>query len=79
MQRLEEFFELSQVAPLSYETAEPDQKRTLVEKLTSNFEADSENVVVTLRSPFRQLAERQKADFGGVILAFARTFFERNS
>jgi hypothetical protein len=43
--------------PLSYESGNTGEKRDFVKPITSNLIADRKNVVVELRSPFREVAE----------------------
>ncbi len=57
--RLLEFIELAKALPLSYEMAEPTEKREIINSITSNLTATTENVAVALRSPFREIAERE--------------------
>lgn len=57
--RLGKFLELARTLSLSYGSAEPDEKRDLLNSVTSNLTFDGGNVVVELRSPFREVAERR--------------------
>lgn len=56
--RLSRVFELAESASLSYKTALPDEKRDLLKTLTSNRLIDGKNVVIELRSPFREMEKR---------------------
>ena len=56
--RLSRIFELAENARLSYKTALPDEKRDLLKTLTSNLLIDGKNVIVELRSPFREMENR---------------------
>ncbi|WP_439372649.1 hypothetical protein [Bradyrhizobium sp. DASA03120] len=40
----------------SYESANPSEKRSLIETITSNFSAAGEELAVELESPFREIA-----------------------
>jgi site-specific DNA recombinase len=65
--------ELSQTLPLSYEMAHAEEKRDIVAKLTSNLSANEKSVVVALRSPFREIANRRELTNGGHFRAVPRT------
>jgi site-specific DNA recombinase len=58
--RLAEFFELAASAYSLYDSALPDEKRQIVDELSSNREADGNNVDIKLKSPFLELANRRK-------------------
>ena len=56
---LEEFLELARSAYILYKSAPlVDQKRSLIQKLTSNRLVDSKYVDIPLLSPFREVANR---------------------
>lgn len=59
------YLELAESLPLSYEMAIPEEKRTLVRKLTSNLTVEGKNVVVALRSPFQEIANRERVLYCG--------------
>jgi hypothetical protein len=56
-QKIVAILELLERAPLSHETPNVSERRRFVENMTSNFEAYGKNVAITLRSPFRELAQ----------------------
>ena len=57
LQRAFEMFELQNSKLLRYEILEDDEKREVIEIVCSNFVADAENPVITLRSPFQEMAQ----------------------
>lgn len=61
---LEEFLELVGMAYLGYKMAIPDERRDMVENLTSNRIIFGKNVVVELRNPFQVIAKRSKTTNG---------------
>lgn len=67
------YLELAESLLLSYETAIPEEKRTLVRKLTSNLTVEGKNVVVALRSPFREIANRERVFYCGPSRGTPRT------
>lgn len=58
--RLAEMFELAGSAYLSYKTASAEEKRELLQIVSSNRLVDEKNVVVTLKIPFREIANRSQ-------------------
>ncbi len=56
---LENFLELTEILPLSYETGFDEEKREILKTVTSNLSASGKNVEVALRSPFQEAANRQ--------------------
>lgn len=56
--RVGDILELAKNPCLSYEMAKPDEKRSLLQKLTSNRTVDRENVSIDLKKPFCWIAER---------------------
>jgi site-specific DNA recombinase len=58
--RIVEIFELAKSLYFSYISADPDEKRDLLDRATSNRLVDRKNLEFTLRSPFKQLAIRSK-------------------
>jgi site-specific DNA recombinase len=67
------FLELAKTLPLSYEMGNPQEKRDFVKSVTSNLSADGKNVVVELRSPFRQVEKLTSVSFGGPLRDIPRT------
>ncbi|MDD5544076.1 MAG: recombinase family protein [Acidobacteriia bacterium] len=57
---LTEFLELLKSAPLQYKLANPDQKRELLQTLTSNRQVAGKNVELVLKLPLAEIAKRQK-------------------
>jgi len=60
--RVQEFLELLGSAKNNYELANPDQKRRLVKKLTSNLNAVAKNIDVTLKPEVELLVNRSRDD-----------------
>ncbi|HTG36541.1 MAG TPA: recombinase family protein [Thermoanaerobaculia bacterium] len=63
--RLREILELASTALLSHEMGNDDEKRELLEMLTSNRRVDRENVVVELSFPFCLLVEHDETKLCG--------------
>jgi site-specific DNA recombinase len=57
--RLSDIFELANSAYLSYESAEPADRRALVKEITSNLSFDGKNVAIKLKKPFQIVADRR--------------------
>ncbi len=57
-ERLVKFLELAGDAYLLYKTSLPEEKRDLLKILTSNRSVTGKNVVVTLKTPFAEVANR---------------------
>lgn len=55
--QMTEFFELSETLPLTYENGLAPEKREILESVVSNFEVYRKDVVVRLRSPYREVFE----------------------
>jgi hypothetical protein len=60
LSELEEILELAKSAYSTYKMGFPDEKRELVQAVTSNFLADQKNIVVVLNSPFTEVVNRPK-------------------
>jgi len=60
--RVQEFLQLLGSAKNNYELANPDQKRRLVKKLTSNLNAVAKNIDVTLKPEVELLVHRSRDD-----------------
>ena len=57
--------ELASSAYLSYKTGFPDEKRKLLQTLTSNRRVHGKSPEFTLSFPFREVANRHKKSYGG--------------
>jgi hypothetical protein len=56
--KIQDFLELAQSAHSSYEAGLDDEKRQLIEIVTSNRTVQGKNVKIMLKEPFRLIAER---------------------
>lgn len=74
LKKLEEFLELAKSALLTYKLALPEEKRPLVQQMTSNLKASEKNVDVELKLPFRLIAERPKTSCGAPYRDVPRTW-----
>ena len=63
--RLREILELASTASLSHEMGTEDEKRNLLQILTSNRSVSRENVAVELSFPFRLLMKQDKTKLCG--------------
>jgi len=72
-QRVAEYLELVDALPLSYGLATLLEKRELLKTLTSNLSAEGKNVVVELKSPFREIAELDLVPTGAPVRGIPRT------
>ena len=63
--KMQDFLELAKKPILLYDLANYDEKRELLENLTSNFQIDGKRVVFTMVSSFFGLANRDVLSFGG--------------
>ena len=61
---LAEIFELAKRAYSIYELGDLDQKRELIQNVTSNRSVDRKNVILTLKPRFAMLADRPKYSDG---------------
>ena len=73
---MEKFLELAGSALLSYETALPDEKRSLVRNLTSNRALNGKNLDLKLSIPYDEVANRFKYSNGGPYRTIPRTIDE---
>jgi hypothetical protein len=73
LDHLEKIFELSFDAYSLYKTGFQDEKRWLLETLTSNRQVIQKELVFTLAFPFREIAERSKSSCGAPQRATLRT------
>jgi len=58
--RMEKFLELAMTAPDLYERALADERRELLQILTSNRTVQGKNVVITLKPAFQEVANRNE-------------------
>jgi hypothetical protein len=58
LDRLTKFLELAGDAHLLYQTALPEERRELLKVVTSNRAVSGKNIAITLRVPFREVADR---------------------
>lgn len=71
--RLGNFFELAKSVYFTYKTGLADEKRELLEIVTSNCRIEQKNVLVELKSPFQLVADRAKNPSGGPCQDTVRT------
>ena len=71
--RLYREFELRNAQVLRYEMMDDDEKRNLVSGLCSNLALDGKNVVIALRSPYKEIVELQGFHHGGPFKGRVRT------
>lgn len=71
--RLREFLELSKSAYLSYKSANDEEKRDLVETITSNIIAKDKKLIIKLKSPFDRVYERPNGPSGAPFRDTSRT------
>jgi site-specific DNA recombinase len=74
--RLLEYLGLLETLPLSYELANTMEKRKLIKAVTSDLCGDGKNLVVELKSPFREVANLASVRFGGPLRGRPRTFIK---
>lgn len=67
------YLERVETLPLSYEIGNTDEKREVLKSITSNLTVDRKNVVVELRSPFREIAKRAGVPTGAPVRGKPRT------
>ncbi len=72
--RLEEYLELVQTASNLQKMTLPQEKRTLVKKLTSNLALSPENAVITLKTSAQLIAERSRVLSGSPNRGVPRTW-----
>jgi len=75
LSELEEILELAKTAYSTYKMGFPDEKRELVQAVTSNFLADQKNVVVMLNSPFNEVANHFLPPPGDPSRSAGRTYW----
>lgn len=71
--RVSEKLELLKSLYLSYNSATNEQKREMVEKISSNRIVDGKNVLLQLKSPFKELSEFMEMQCGGPYRAECRS------
>jgi hypothetical protein len=71
--RLNEYLELLNSLSLSYEMANPTEKRRLLKSVTSDLRGEGKNVIVKLKSPFREVANLRTVPTGGPLQDTPRT------
>jgi DNA invertase Pin-like site-specific DNA recombinase len=69
-----EFLERADTAYYTYKTATLEQKRKLLEVVTSNRTVDGKTPEITLRLPFSEVANRLQSTNGGPLRAIPRTW-----
>lgn len=72
---LNKFLELLKSVYLSYQSADAEEKREMVQITVSNFSAEDKTVVVKLNLPFQMVADRPRFPAGSPPLATTRTVF----
>lgn len=70
---LNEFLELLKSVYLSYESAEPEERREIVKIVVSNCSVEGKKVAVKLNLPFQIVADRARFPAGSPLLATTRT------
>ncbi len=73
LERLLQYLGLLESLRLSYEKGNPMEKRRLVKAVTSDIHGDRKNLVVELKSPFREVAELAFVPTGGPVRGTPRT------
>jgi hypothetical protein len=61
---------------LSYKNGRLEEKRQMLDSITSNLSVDRKNVTVALRSPFQEAANLTSALCGGPVRDRPRTFMK---
>jgi len=74
LEELFEKFERTNTELLRHELLRGDEKRNLLESVCSNFAADAQNLVFTLRNPFHELAKLANSWASGPYRDDVRTF-----
>jgi DNA invertase Pin-like site-specific DNA recombinase len=74
--QVREFLELAKTALNTYESAPFEERRHLLEKITSNRVSDCKNVDITLAFPFSEIANRFENQHGGPHRGRPRTLRE---
>jgi site-specific DNA recombinase len=72
--RVAEILEQAKSVPLSYERGNFDEKRDIVQIVTSNMSVHRKNVAITLRSPFQEVANLATVSSSGLERNRPRTF-----
>ena len=58
MEKAKKFFELAKSLTKSYETGNMEEQRELLEIVTSNLVVEGKKLVISMRLPFQELADR---------------------
>ncbi len=72
-ERADRYFELAKSPHLSFISGLPEEKRKLLNEITSNRVVTGKSVAITLHFPFQQIADRPKYAYGGPYRAALRT------
>ena len=75
--RIDEFLELVHSAYLSFKIGNPQERRDLIQIMTSNFSAAGKSVLVKLEYPFELMAKRPSVASGGPHRDTTRTFVKK--
>jgi site-specific DNA recombinase len=73
----DKYLELLKTLSLSYQSANLSERREMVISITSNIKAHRKNVVVELRSPFREIESAALVQHGGLRRDRPRTFLPK--
>jgi site-specific DNA recombinase len=71
--KIDEYLELAKMVPLSYDTANGDEKRQLLKSITSNLSLDHKNVVIELKAPFFEVSNLNPVLTGAPVRGRHRT------
>jgi hypothetical protein len=71
--RLYREFELKNEQVLRYEMLDDAEKRNLVSDICSNLALDGKNLMIALRSPYKEIAELRSVHYGGPFRGRVRT------
>ena len=71
--RLYREFELKNTQVLRYEMLDDDEKRDLISRLCSNLALEGKNLMIALRSPYKEIVELQGFHHGGPFQGRVRT------
>jgi hypothetical protein len=64
LKKTRRFFELSKNLTESHKTSNITEQREMIETVTSNLTVSGKNLIVAMRSPFMELANRHELTFG---------------
>jgi DNA invertase Pin-like site-specific DNA recombinase len=74
---LSNFLELAGTAYVSYKMRLPEERRDLLERVTSNRSVEGKNVAIELKSPFQIVADHQKISYGAPYRDRPRTILDQ--